>query len=64
MKGLIRLAIAVVILAGLGGLYLWLGKQNKPAEAANRAATVRGRPSAASRSGRQDCFPRGVCRRA
>lgn len=34
MKGLIRLAIAVVILAGLGGLYLWLGKQNKPAEAA------------------------------
>jgi hypothetical protein len=34
MKGLIRLAIAVVILAGLGGLYLWLGKQSKPAEAA------------------------------
>jgi hypothetical protein len=34
MKGLIRLAIAVVILAGLGGLYFWLGKQNKPAEAA------------------------------
>ncbi len=34
MKGLIRLAVAVVILAGLGGLYLWLGKQNKPAEAA------------------------------
>jgi hypothetical protein len=37
MKGLIRLAIAVVILAGLGGLYLWLGKQNKPAEAAEPA---------------------------
>jgi len=34
MKGLIRLAIAIVVLAGLGGLYLWLGKQNKPAEAA------------------------------
>ena len=34
MKGLIRLAIAVVVLAGLGGLYLWLGKQSKPAEAA------------------------------
>jgi hypothetical protein len=34
MKGLIRLAIAVLVLAGLGGLYLWLGKQNKPAEAA------------------------------
>jgi Domain of unknown function (DUF4340) len=34
MKGLIRLVIAVVVLAGLGGLYLWLGKQNKPAEAA------------------------------
>ncbi|MGE5204171.1 MAG: DUF4340 domain-containing protein, partial [Chlamydiota bacterium] len=34
MRGLIRLAIAVVILAGLGGLYLWLGKHNKPAEAA------------------------------
>jgi hypothetical protein len=34
MKGLIRLAIAVVILAGLGGLYRWLGKQSKPAEAA------------------------------
>ena len=34
MKGLIRLALAVVILAGLGGVYLWLGKQNKPAEAA------------------------------
>ena len=34
MKGLVRLAIAVVVLAGLGGLYLWLGKQNKPAEAA------------------------------
>jgi hypothetical protein len=34
MKGLIRLAIAVVILAGLAGLYLWLGKQKKPAEAA------------------------------
>lgn len=33
MKGLIRLLIAVVILAGLGGLYLWLGK-HKPAEAA------------------------------
>lgn len=37
MKGLIRLAIAVVVLAGLGGLYLWLGKQNKPAEAATPA---------------------------
>lgn len=34
MKGLIRLAIAVVVLAGLGGLYLWLGKHNKPAQAA------------------------------
>lgn len=34
MRGLVRLAIAVVVLAGLGGLYLWLGKQNKPAEAA------------------------------
>lgn len=34
MRGLIRLAIAVVILAGLGGLYLWLNKHNKPAEAA------------------------------
>lgn len=34
MKGLVRLAIAVVVLAGVGGLYLWLGKQNKPAEAA------------------------------
>jgi len=37
MKGLIRLAIAVVVLAGLGGLYLWLGKQSKPAEAAKPA---------------------------
>ena len=37
MKGLIRLAIAVVVLAGLGGLYLWLGKHNKPAEAATPA---------------------------
>lgn len=34
MKDWIRLVIAVAILAGLGGLYLWLGKQNKPAEAA------------------------------
>ncbi len=34
MKGLIRLLIAVVILAGLAGLYFWLGKHNKPAEAA------------------------------
>jgi hypothetical protein len=40
MKGLIRLTIAVVILAGLGGLYLWLGKQNKPAEAAEPALTT------------------------
>jgi hypothetical protein len=37
MKGLIRLATAVVVLAGLGGLYLWLGKQSKPAEAATPA---------------------------
>lgn len=37
MKGLIRLAIAVVVLAGLAGLYLWLGKQSKPAEAATPA---------------------------
>ena len=37
MKGLIRLVIAVVVLAGLGGLYLWLGKQSKPAEAATPA---------------------------
>jgi len=37
MKGLIRLAIAVLVLAGLGGLYLWLGKQSKPAEAAKPA---------------------------
>jgi hypothetical protein len=37
MRGLIRLAIAVVVLAGVGGLYLWLGKQSKPAEAATPA---------------------------
>lgn len=37
MKGLVRLGIAVVVLAGVGGLYLWLGKPNKPAEAATAA---------------------------
>ncbi|HKW65979.1 MAG TPA: DUF4340 domain-containing protein [Terriglobales bacterium] len=40
MKGLVRLAIAVVILAGLAGLYLWLGRQNKPAEAATPAVAT------------------------
>ena len=34
MKGLIRLTIAVLVLAGVGGAYLWLGKHNKSAEAA------------------------------
>ncbi|HLK33669.1 MAG TPA: DUF4340 domain-containing protein [Terriglobales bacterium] len=37
MKGSIRLLVAVIVLAGLAGLYFWLGKQNKPAEAATPA---------------------------